>query len=120
MTRRLHYPALLLACFAFGYWVVPSHAAPPKHGIGTAVIAINGKTYTLKAGNSGDIPPVPKAPCNLGNRMNVHIEEGWMYVCNCFVLSNGFHCQWDLVGQVSMASKKHPVIRIYPKPRVTA
>ena len=122
-TRRLHYPALLLACFCFGYFAVPTHAAtpkPPTHGIGTAVIAINGKQHTLK-GNSGDVPPLPTAPCTLGQRMNVQIVDGWMFECECVVLSRGFHCSWYLIGQVeTVAARKHPKRRVirYALPKV--
>lgn len=98
---------------------IPAQAAPPTHGVGTAVISVNGKTYTLKNGD-GDIPSPPDTPCNLGHRMNVEIVDGWMYECECVVLSRGFHCSWNLVGQVATAShKKHrrliPVLYIHPK-----
>lgn len=51
--------------------------------------------------HASDIPGPPSTPCNLGQRMNVHFVDGWMYECECVVLSRGFHCSWNLVGQVA-------------------
>lgn len=59
--------------------------------------------------HASDIPGPPSSPCNLGQRMNVHIVDGWLYECGCEVLSRGFHCQWNLVGQVVTAHRKHPI-----------
>ena len=67
-----------------------------------------------------DIPGPPDAPCTLAQRMNVHIVEGWMYECGCQVLAHGFHCEWNLVGQVAESSasrkfrKRHSHRRLIP------
>lgn len=50
---------------------------------------------------ASDIPGPPSAPCTLKHRMNVHFIDGWMYSCDCEVLAHGFHCGWNLVGQVA-------------------
>lgn len=80
--------------------------------------------------SASDIPGPPSAPCTLGERMNIHIEDGWMYECACSVLAHGFHCQWDLVGQVTESNairsfRKHPrkhhrIVVRYALPMVTA
>jgi hypothetical protein len=79
VTRRLHYPALLLACFAFGYFAVPSHAKSPTHGIGTAVIKLN---------------PDYGGTCNFAHRMDIQIIDGVWFECMCIALANGWDCAW--------------------------
>lgn len=97
MRRRLHYPALLLACFAFGYFAVPTHAAtpkPPTHGIGTAVLA----------------KLAPPINCTMRNRLDVFIDEdNIMWECTCEVLSSGFTCHWQVIGGVEAVNiRRHP------------
>lgn len=67
-----------------------------------------------------DIPGPPDAPCNLGERMNVHLIDGWMYSCDCEVLAHGFNCQWNLVGKVQEANalRRHRKIVKHPKRRL--
>lgn len=64
-----------------------------------ALLAASAFLITANA-NASDIPGPPSAPCGLGERMNVIVVEGWMYECACSVLATGFHCEWNLVGEV--------------------
>lgn len=111
--RRLHYPALLIACFAFGFWVVPSNAAPPKHAIGTAILA----------------RLAPPIPCTMENRLDVFIDEDRiMWACECEALIKGFTCRWQVIGGVDAVRlrrnlKRHHVthgraVWVYVKPTV--
>lgn len=79
--------------------------APPRKPLGFASIAcLVGLTVALATAvtvRAEDIPGPPDAPCTLGERMNIHIIDGWMYSCDCEVLAHGFNCQWNLVGQVA-------------------
>jgi hypothetical protein len=111
VNRRLHYPLLLVALFAYGYTAVRVNAATPKptHGIGTAVIWTKLKT----------IKPNKLAPpeiCNMENRMTIFVDEdGILWACECEVLSKGFICRWQVIGGVDpierRATKKHHPVR---------
>lgn len=113
MNRRLHYPALLLACFLYGAFVVPTHAATPKptHGIGTAVIWTKLKSTKRN-------PLAPPEICNMENRMTIFVDEdGILWACECEVLSKGFICRWQVIGGVDpihRAKKRHLVRHALP------
>jgi hypothetical protein len=78
--KRAHLPALLIACFAYGYFVVPSHAS---------------------------VQAPPTSPCNFTHRMDIHItHDGTWWECKCHALIRGWDCAWHEVPNGS-AIRKH-------------
>lgn len=76
MKRRLHFPLLLVAAFAYGALVVPhAHAGP-----------------TAKAPIARLSPP--DKPCRFENRLDIEIIEGVWFECSCERLMVGTVCDW--------------------------
>jgi hypothetical protein len=100
--KRLHYPALLIACFVYGYAVVPSHAAQPRK-------------------------LAPPVPCTMQNRMDMFVDEdNILWECTCETLKSGHICRWQVIGGVdAIPSRKlrkqhtRTIIR-YARPAVVA
>lgn len=101
--RRLQLPALLLACFLWGYLVVPAHAgtkSPAPHRL------------------------APPTICNMANRMMIFVDEdNILWACECEALSSGFTCRWQVIGGVDAVSIRRRVrarmhVRVVPRMRL--
>lgn len=107
--RKLHFPLLLLACFAYGALVVP-HSDGAVHA---------------RAPLAAD---PPNKPCTFQNRLDIEIIGGVWFECSCEALMVGTVCDWyeitsaaqEPARKIKRAKPHHRIVIRIAHPAVVA